>query len=163
MTDTARHELPMLSAGQAQKEVTHNEALLAIDRLLQLAVVSRTIAVPPPAPPPGSIYIVAPAASGAWAGAADRLASHDGYGWTFTDPVRGCLAWIADEAVFSVYDDGWLRGGWPANGLRIAGRQVLAAAPVAVTAPGGGAVIDVEGRVKIAELIVILHNQGIIL
>lgn len=123
MTDTSRHHLPLLAAGQAQKEVTHNEAVLAIDRMLQLAVASRALAVAPAMPADGAIYIVAAAPSGAWLGHAGRLASHDGYGWSFTDPVQGCLAWIADETVFTVYDGAWSQGGWPASGLRAAGRR----------------------------------------
>jgi hypothetical protein len=53
MSNTIRHSLPLLAAGQAQKEVTHNEALLAIDRQLQLSVVSRTRAQPPTVPVAG--------------------------------------------------------------------------------------------------------------
>ena len=122
MTDTSRHHLPLLAAGQAQKEVTHNEAVLAIDRMLQLAVASRALAVAPAMPADGAIYIVAAAPSGAWLGHAGRLASHDGYGWSFTDPVQGCLAWIADETVFTVYDG---------PGRRVAGRPAGCGSPAA--------------------------------
>ena len=163
MTDTSRHHLPLLAAGQAQKEVTHNEAVVAIDRMLQLAVASRALAVAPAMPADGAIYIVAAAASGAWLGHAGRLASHDGYGWSFTDPVQGCLAWIADETVFTVYDGAWSQGGWPASGLRVAGRQMLSALPIGIAVSTGGSVIDVEARAEIAALTAALRSQGLVL
>ena len=53
MSETIRHELPLLSFGQAQREVTHNEALLLVDRLLHLVALSRSLAIPPAAPAPG--------------------------------------------------------------------------------------------------------------
>ena len=62
---TARFALPVLKAGQAQKEVTHNEALARVDALLHPVVESMALAVPPPAPEPGRGWLVAAAPSGA--------------------------------------------------------------------------------------------------
>jgi hypothetical protein len=92
MDETARYGLPLLSAGQAQKEVTHNEALLQIDRLLHVAVAARGLNVPPPIPILNVAYIVGGAPTGAWETRADCLAWYEGSSWRFTDPVRGCLA-----------------------------------------------------------------------
>lgn len=163
MSETVRHGLPLLSAGQAQKEVTHNEALLTIDRQLHLAVESRGLESPPAAPIAGSAFIVAAGAGGAWAGQSGKIASFDGFGWHFAAPVKGCLAWVADEAAFSVYDGDWSTGGWPADGLRISGRQLMAAPPVAVAAPVGGSVIDSQCRAALVQLLAALRNQGIVL
>lgn len=163
MDETARHRLPLLSAGQAQKEITHNEALTAIDRLLQLGVATRSLDAPPVSPELGLSYIVGNVPTGAWAGQAGKLASHDGFGWVFTNPVRGCLAWIADEAVFTVFNGGWSTGGWPVSGLAIGERQVLAAPAVVVPLPSGGGVVDVEARAAIAALVAALQDQAIIL
>ncbi|WP_426165808.1 DUF2793 domain-containing protein [Sandarakinorhabdus sp. DWP1-3-1] len=163
MDETPRHRLPLLSAGQAQKEITHNEALTVIDRLLQVGVATRGLGSPPGSPTPGLSYIVDSPASGIWTGQEGKLASHDGFGWIFTDPVRGCLAWIVDEGVFSVFDGAWSTGGWPASGLAIGGRQVLAAPAVVVAPPTGGAVVDAEARAALAALIAALQGQAIIL
>jgi len=163
MDRTGRYGFPLLSAGQAQKEVTHNEALLQIDRMLHVAVATRGSNEPPAAPSQTASYIVGSAPTGAWTERADCLASYDGTGWTFTNPVRGCLAWIIGEAVFSVYDTGWSIGGWPTNGLKIGGRAVLAAPPVAIASPADGAVVDAQARTVIAAMIVALRNQGIVL
>lgn len=162
MSATMRHGLPLLATGQAQKDVTHNEALLAIDRQLHLAVVSRGLGSPPTAPVAGESYIVGPGASGAWAGQGDMVASFDGGGWLFSRPVRGSLAWIVDEGVFAVYDGGWSAGGWPVAGLDIGGRPVLSVAPVPVAAPVGGSIVDAEARVAIADVLAALRAQGIL-
>ncbi|MEY2884334.1 MAG: hypothetical protein RL490_2058 [Pseudomonadota bacterium] len=161
MAITPRHALPLLAAGQAQKEVTHNEALLALDRLVQLCVLSRSVTAPPPAPAAGDCYIVPAAATGVWAGQGDRLASHDGFGWVFDTPPRGCLAWLWDEGVFAVYSDGWTAAAWPVRALAIGGRIVLGAVPAILDAPSGGATIDAEARVAIAALQAALRAQGI--
>ena len=47
MTNTPRLVLPAIEAAQAQKHVTHNEALTLLDALTQLAVESRTLTTPP--------------------------------------------------------------------------------------------------------------------
>jgi hypothetical protein len=163
MSETIRHGLPLLAAGQAQKEITHNEALVAIDRQLHLAVESRVVGTPPANPAAGETYIVPAGASGNWQGRTGHIASFDGFGWVFTAPVRGCMAWIADEAAFSVYDSNWSTGGWPADGLRILGREVLSAEPVAVAPPLGGAIVDAECRAVVSQLLLALKDQGIVL
>jgi hypothetical protein len=45
--DTTHLLLPYLLASQAQKHVTHNEALRLLDAMVQLAVLDRTRTVPP--------------------------------------------------------------------------------------------------------------------
>ncbi|MFC5421815.1 DUF2793 domain-containing protein [Bosea eneae] len=50
MSDTPRLGLPLLAAGQAQKHVTHNDALMRLDALVHLVVSSRTQTVPPASP-----------------------------------------------------------------------------------------------------------------
>ena len=53
MSESALLSLPLIEAGQAQKHVTHNEALLLLDAALHLAVASRSVATPPGAPAAG--------------------------------------------------------------------------------------------------------------
>ena len=45
-TSTPRHQLPYLAVGQAQKEITHNQALVRIDALLQ-PLVEAELSAPP--------------------------------------------------------------------------------------------------------------------
>lgn len=162
MTQTLRHGLPLLAAGQAQKEVTHNEALLAIDCRLQSTVETRALALPPIAPAPGAMFIVAAGAGAAWAGKSGMIACWDGFGWRFLAPVEGWIVWVADEAGFVTYDGNWTTA-WPANGIRIAGRDVLAVPPVSIAAPSGGSNADDACRAAVSALITALRNQGIVL
>jgi len=54
MTDTTPNlALPELIAAQAQKHVTVNEALRALDALVQLAVLDRDLTAPPGSPAEG--------------------------------------------------------------------------------------------------------------
>ena len=69
MTDITSHlALPYVMASQAQKHVTHNEALRLLDGLVQLSVLDRHLTAPPGSPADGDRYIVAAGATGDWAG-----------------------------------------------------------------------------------------------
>ncbi|WP_195161754.1 DUF2793 domain-containing protein [Mesorhizobium sp. NBSH29] len=96
-------KLPFILPSQAQKHVTHNEALLALDALVQLSVKDRDLAAPPAAAD-GDRYIVATGASGAWTGQSNRIAGFQDGVWTFYPPLRGWLAFVADENVLLVWD-----------------------------------------------------------
>ncbi|MGX5734096.1 DUF2793 domain-containing protein [Bosea thiooxidans] len=103
MTDTPRLSLPLLAAGQAQKHVTHNDALTRLDALVHLSVASRTQGTPPATPTELSAYIVPPGGSGAFAGRDHQLALYEDGGWTFLVPRPGWQAWVADEAEHNLW------------------------------------------------------------
>ena len=77
MTDTANLALPYIDAAQAQKHVTHNEALRMLDTLVQLAVLDRDLNAPPGSPAEGQRWIVkaSPSPTGAWAGHGNQVAA----------------------------------------------------------------------------------------
>ena len=107
MSDTtSKLQLPILAADQAQKHVTHNEALLHLDALVQAAVLDRDLSVPPPAPAAGDAYIVAAAASGDWSGREGQLAVWRDNAWYFHQPREGWRVWVRDEDVLLVFDGG---------------------------------------------------------
>ncbi|SDY83817.1 DUF2793 domain-containing protein [Citreimonas salinaria] len=91
---SARLGLPFLAPSQAQKHVTHNEALARLDLLVQLALQASGADIPPPAPAAGQIWALGDAPSGAWAGQAGQLAAWDGVAWFFVAPQQG---WVALE------------------------------------------------------------------
>ena len=103
MTETPRLSLPLLAAGQAQKHVTHNDALTRLDALVHLSVASRTQAAPPVTPTELSAYIVPLDGTGVFAGRADQLAFYEDGGWTFLTPRPGWQAWVADEAEHNLW------------------------------------------------------------
>lgn len=161
MFETIRHRLPLLAAGQAQKEITHNEALALIDRLLHPVAESRGLAVAPSAATPGTAWIVPTGASGAWAGADGRLAVADGPGWQLVEPFVGLGVWVRDEGALAIWDGGWSEA-WPASGLSISGRRVLGEPPATIAAATGGTTVDTELRGVTAALIAALRAQGIL-
>jgi hypothetical protein len=159
-----RYALPLLQTAQAQKEVTHNEAVTLIDALLHLAVESALLAVPPLAPVAGTGWIIAAGASAAWAGRTGQVATWTSGGWRFVVPRQGCVAWLRDVQHFAVYTaSGWRDDGWPVAGLRIGGRLALATAPATVPVPVGGTVVDVETRAALAILLATLRAAAIVL
>lgn len=103
MTATPRLSLPLIAAGQAQKHVTHNDALTRLDALIHLVVVSRSQTVPPASPSETSAYLVPPGGSGVFAGRTDQLALYEDGGWSFVAPRIGWQCWIEDEAELNVW------------------------------------------------------------
>ena len=94
MSETSpRLGLPLLMPAQAQKHVTHNEALLALETLTQLVLEARDGLVPPPLPGLGEIHALGAAPQGAWDGQGGMLAAWDGTGWRFVAPQEGWRAW----------------------------------------------------------------------
>ena len=103
MTNTPRLALPYLAAAQAQKHVTHNEALLILDALIQLAVISRSLATPPGSPLEGDRYIVAASPTGEWSGKALQIAVFQDSAWIFYVPKNGWLCWVIAETKLIAY------------------------------------------------------------
>ncbi|HEX3708581.1 MAG TPA: DUF2793 domain-containing protein [Pseudolabrys sp.] len=110
MTDTPRLSLPAIEAAQAQKHVTHNEALALLDALTQLTVESSTLTAPPGSPAEGACYIPAAGATGAWSGWDGQIAAYDD-GWSLIAPVPGLKAWVRDERATVTYEDAVWRDG----------------------------------------------------
>lgn len=142
MSDVTDHlKLPLLAASQAQKHVTHNEALVALDRLIFLTVQARDQPTPPALPEEGEMWIAGPAASESWAGKDNQVAVHNGSYWEFHEPRTGWLAFVTATAGFCFFDGSeWqdLGGG---NGL-----AELRAQTVAINGPAlGGGSLTVHG------------------
>jgi hypothetical protein len=110
MTDTSRLALPVIEAAQAQKHVTHNEALALLDALVQLTVESRMLTTPPASPADGACYIPGPGATGAWSGWDGHIAVYSG-GWFRIVPLPGLKAWVRAERLTVTYEDGVWRDG----------------------------------------------------
>lgn len=104
MSDTTHLSLPLLAADQAQKHVTHNEALILLDHAIHLAVLSRILATPPGSPLEGDRYLIAPLATGAWASHDGELAFYQDGIWRFAEPRIGWRLWAIDEEKFFVFD-----------------------------------------------------------
>ena len=103
MTATTKLNLPLIDAGQAQKNVTHNEAILALDQLVQATVLSQTLAAPPATSNDSDAYIVAANATGAWAGKTNQIAAWQQGVWNFYPPDIGWLVWVVAQSRIFVW------------------------------------------------------------
>ncbi len=108
MTNTTNLGLPCIEAAQAQKHVTHNDALRMLDALVQLAVLDRDLSAPPPSPLDGQRWIVKPTGTGAWAGHDNAIAAWQDGAWTFYPPQAGWLVYVQDEGAVL----GWNGSAW---------------------------------------------------
>ncbi len=104
MTATANLGLPFIEAAQAQKHVTHNEALRMLDALVMLAVLDRDLSAPPVDPEEGDRYIVKAPGSGGFAGKDDQIAHYSDGGWTFYPARAGWICYAVDEEALLAWD-----------------------------------------------------------
>lgn len=106
MTEISPHlSLPFITAAQAQKHVTHNEALLRLDRLVQLSV-DAVADSPPEAPAPATRVIVSQTPSGSFDGKAGQIASFSNDDWSFELPKDGWRAFIISQNSLLVFSGG---------------------------------------------------------
>lgn len=119
---TANLALPLLAASQAQKHVTHNEALTDLDALVQISVLDRNLTAPPGGATEGDRYIPAGPATGAWTGQENTIAVARDGAWVFYTPREGWLAWVADEDTLIGWDGAaWTGAGGPNAALKTLG------------------------------------------
>lgn len=99
-----RLTLPFIQPAQAQKHVTHNEAVRALDMLVQLSFEDDALSAPPSAPGEGACYIVASGATGAWATQDGAIAAFlDGL-WQFHTPRAGWRGYVLARDALVVFD-----------------------------------------------------------
>ena len=93
MPDTsATLSLPYLMPAQAQKHVTHNDALDRLDLVVQLVVSEFDAANPPTNATEGDCYAIGQTPTGDWVGNAEQLAVFQNGGWVYVIPQNGWLA-----------------------------------------------------------------------
>lgn len=130
MPETVSLGLPLLVAEQAQKHVTHNEALRALDAIVQLSVKDRDLAAPPASPSDGDRYIVATGATAAWSGHDAEVAAWQDGAWAFYAPREGWRCWVEDEGAFLVFDG----SAWVDFGIAVSVLQNLTLLGIGTTA-----------------------------
>lgn len=139
---TPKIGLPLLIAGQAQKEFFVNQALAILDAL-QARIVIASQPSPPPQSGDGECFRVTAPATGAWEGCEGHLAVQIGGDWHYVAPREGMQVFDIDADVSLFYKAGWqvaIRPAYPTNGT----------------------IIDAEARTAIEQLIGALHDFGIL-
>lgn len=89
--------LPYMAAAQAQKHVTHNQALEWLDLIVQLTLQSFSQSTPPLAPADGEVWAIGAGATGDWSGHDGELAAWSNGGWLFLTPRVGWRAALGSE------------------------------------------------------------------
>jgi hypothetical protein len=164
MTDTSdRLALPLLASGQAQKELTHNEALVLADMLIQPVVQAVAPTSVPPAPQIGQCWIVGVAASGAWAGHDGALACWTAGGWRFAAAFEGMTVWnLATGSNSRRSAAVWSTGIVNAAQFRVNDVPVLTNRQAAIATPASGTVIDAEARIALSAILAAMRTHGLI-
>jgi hypothetical protein len=106
MTDTSNLALPLIEGAQAQKHVTHNEALRILDTIVQLSVLDRDLNAPPASPSEGQRWIVkaSPVPTGAWTSHGNQIAAWQDSAWFFSSPKTGWIAYVVDEGALLAWN-----------------------------------------------------------
>ena len=160
---TPRFALPLLSVGQAQKEMSHNEALSLLDFTVQAVAAEIGRNTPPTSPDLGACWVVGTTPSGVWTGHAKALAGWSGGGWRFVSPRAGMTVWSDADGANARFDGGeWQIGTLAGTRLVIAGNVVVGAQQAAIPTPSGGTSIDAEGRTTLAAILAALRSHGLI-
>lgn len=164
MTDslTPRLALPLLSAGQAQKEMSHNEALVRLDLTLHGNILALTAETPPDDPEPGQSWVLGSAPNGAWAGHAGEVAGWSEAGWRFVAPCEGMRLWLSLDTGFAVFSGGEWRAGETYGRLIVDGQQVIGPQASAIAEPSGGPVVDAEARTAILAVLKVMREHGLV-
>ena len=132
---TPRLSLPYIVQSQAQKEVTHAEALNVLDALVQAAVETRALSVPPANPVEGALYLVGVNPTGAWSGRGNMLAQWIGGAWAFRAVAEGFRLWLKDEKTLII----WTGTAWATYPYASAAEIFTRTASFAVSPTIGGA------------------------
>lgn len=89
---------------QAQKHVTHNEAIQTLDIVTQLAVLAIYKSAPDALPERGACYILSSDPSGDWAGYPNQIATYENPGWIFITPQAGWTAYDLQTQRHYIFD-----------------------------------------------------------
>lgn len=143
---TVNLALPYIMPAQAQKHVTHNEALQLLDASVQLVITARQ-ASPPPLPIEGECFWVLAGATGPWSGRTGRLAFRQDGEWLFIAPQVGWRAFDRSDERLKIFSGAdWVDIPLPAT--------------VQVMALGVGATPDSANRLAVSAAATLLTHAG---
>jgi hypothetical protein len=147
MTDTTpRLGAPLLAAAQAQKHVTHNDALYQFDALIDLRLLGQFTNAPPSSPADGDAYLIGSTPTSVWTGQAGKIASCADGAWRFYPPFEGLRAYVVPASTFIVYASGvWTD--W--NSLISASEAAIASAATCDLGAAGALCVEITGTTTI--------------
>lgn len=104
MANSNNLNIGLIEQSQAQKYVTINEAIAALEAVQNRGVEDQDLAAPPGSPSEGDAYIVAASATGDWAGKEKNIAYYNSAEWKFISPNEGLMVWVNDEDKLCYFD-----------------------------------------------------------
>lgn len=150
MDKTSNLQLPFMAPSQAQKHVTHNDALLALDALIQLSAISQSMTLPPSSLNEGDRFIVGANGTDEWLGKDNQIAAWQDGSWMFYTPQEGWLCWVEDEDLLLV---------WNGNDWGSAGSGGTASTnPTSLV--GVNATADLTNRLSVNSPATLLNHEG---
>ncbi len=110
MSITPRLNLPYIMPAQAQKHVTHNEALIRLDGIVQLSCIELARETPPETPNQNDRYCIGLNPNGVWQNKANQIAVYQDKAWMFYRPNEGWTAWMQDQHAHYIFTNGdWVK------------------------------------------------------
>jgi len=137
--------LPYIQPAQAQKHVTHNEAITVLEAVMQLSVKDHTLTTPPSGAERGDRYLIPAGAGGVWGSDAGDVAVWNGSSWTFVSPQRGWQA-FSEMGDLSIRFDGAV---WQADNGHVTAKTV-----------GVNSTADSTNRLSVASDATLLNHVG---
>ena len=148
---TPRLGIPLMHAGQAQKHITHNAALLEVERHLHPSVHRSDLGSPPADAESGESFVVAALAEGEWESRAGEVATRSGESWSYAAPEPGWTLWDLALGAHIVFD-GTTWSPLASDGSSDSGGSGSGAAdpnPAPETLGVGGAAADATNRLAV--------------
>lgn len=148
MSDTSpRLSLPYIAPAQAQKHVTHNEALLRLDVLAQLTLEGVDQNTPPATPQEGQVWALGASPTGDWTDQPDTLAAFVNGAWLFIAPATGWQAVDTSDNATLI----WTGTAWEAPAI---------GALTGIDGVGINASYDAFNRLVVASEASLFNNDG---
>ena len=97
---TPNLSLPFIMPSQAQKHVTHNEAIRRLDALVQMVAESRTLIDPPETPANGAVFLIPAGATGVWENRENSTAVFQDGTFVYLLPKEGWRVYVKGEGFF---------------------------------------------------------------
>lgn len=146
--ETSRHKLPLLAVGQAQKEYTHNEALLLMDNLINPSIHSildnpDEIDEAVNTSEESRAWLISDTPSGIWSQRANQIVVQTPNGFRYIEAVSGMRIYNEQSECIMMFKEGY----WYM-------------API-LTVPVGGDVIDSQARESISVILDSLRQFGL--
>ncbi|KGK99929.1 DUF2793 domain-containing protein [Thalassobacter sp. 16PALIMAR09] len=135
--------LPYIQSAQAQKHVTHNEAIRTLDVIVQPTVTEVGRTDPPQDPVQGARCVVGTGGTGDWARLDGSIAVWEDSGWTVVVPSAGWTTRATDTLIEWVYNGStWIL---PGNAVETLGVNTTADSTNRLAVSGANTLLSHEG------------------